>query len=1022
MRQYEFAIRIAQIHHLVEERKFKKALAVIRTLDMKKVKNVSDLTIIADVFAKTEQFDSAREAYLKIYNESKTRRIVQKLIIISIRTKKLGDAERYYQEFIKMKPGTVDAIILRYRIDKAAGVHIGKLVETLEELKEEEYIEEWAYELAKLYYKAGRFEECRKECEDILLWFGHGEIVERAKKLIEYVDDKEAMPYIDDRDYTVDRNEPNPDDTGSLPDLHEYLRNMKQEEENRKKHLKERKAREQEDSDRENTQYKKLTETAATKELAENQQDNGNTGKNNKNTSNQEDFIDDYEENDFEIDAGFGKLAQKLTGFLHIGGKKEKKKDTEDIDGSSEEPVNEDGYIVENSGKENLDIKIRINKDLYNRTIEESGKLEKESIENRQEEINTSNTDNTESNITVNEHKDNQKTTEQVYFNTGGGTGITQDLSREISAIYEAEHGHKKEQLKKQPVKPVVVPAPAGSRRPLKRDAAKVIERMTRAVKSDENKNLPSAGVEKTVEKVLKTEGNNFTGKENITTQAENTATERQAITTEAENTAAKEKTFIEEQTITTEIENTVIQTQDITTQAENTAIQTQDTATQTENTAIQTQNIDTQAENTAVQTQNIATQAENTAIQTQNITTEAENTVTQTQNIATQAENTTAQAQVITTEVEDITGQINNMATEIEKSVVKEPEKNIIEENIIKQNSSFIIPHFPEMEDGSILVSKEEIDLAEMEAKKAHEEALIKAEEARAIVEEARRKAEEAARMLAEIEKKHAAAGKAILQDNIKDKEIQDKVITTEMLKEETTGEEIIRKDIPEENIKGTDTTEIQEQEETVTENILAEDIPANIKEDIPAELTEDGTEFEEEYEDDYEEDIPDNTVSEEGLSDDDLPTTRALHTSFNDILTLIGGEPDPSHFVFVGNKFDLITGLSKKIVRVMKDTGYMSAGRIARISAKNLNKMNLAEFKNQLKGNCLLIDEAAELMIPTIAGIFDIMDEYYGDFVVILADNGNTLDQLFKFAPALAKRFKYIIDISGYTEEDCK
>ena len=95
MRQYEFAIRIAQIHHLVEERKFKKALAVIRTLDMKQVKSISDLTIIADVFARTEQFDSAREAYLKIYNKSKTRRVVYRLVTISIRTKELGDAEKY---------------------------------------------------------------------------------------------------------------------------------------------------------------------------------------------------------------------------------------------------------------------------------------------------------------------------------------------------------------------------------------------------------------------------------------------------------------------------------------------------------------------------------------------------------------------------------------------------------------------------------------------------------------------------------------------------------------------------------------------------------------------------------------------------------------------------------------------------------------------------------------------------------------------------------------------------------------
>ncbi len=102
MRQYEFAIRIAQIHHLVEERKYKKALAVIRTLDMRQVKSISDLTIIADVFARTEQFDSAKEAYLKIYNKSKTRRVVYRLISISIRTKELDDAERYYNEFVQM--------------------------------------------------------------------------------------------------------------------------------------------------------------------------------------------------------------------------------------------------------------------------------------------------------------------------------------------------------------------------------------------------------------------------------------------------------------------------------------------------------------------------------------------------------------------------------------------------------------------------------------------------------------------------------------------------------------------------------------------------------------------------------------------------------------------------------------------------------------------------------------------------------------------------------------------------------
>ena len=69
MRQYEFSIRIAQIHHLLDERKYKKALAVVRTIDLKQVKSLSDLSVIADVFAKTEQFDSAKDAYLKIYNK-----------------------------------------------------------------------------------------------------------------------------------------------------------------------------------------------------------------------------------------------------------------------------------------------------------------------------------------------------------------------------------------------------------------------------------------------------------------------------------------------------------------------------------------------------------------------------------------------------------------------------------------------------------------------------------------------------------------------------------------------------------------------------------------------------------------------------------------------------------------------------------------------------------------------------------------------------------------------------------------
>ena len=223
MRQYEIAIRIAQVHHLAEERKYKKALTVIQTLDMRQVRNISDLKVFAEVYTRTEQFEAAKATYLRIYKKSRTRRILYRLIYLAIRTNELDDAESYYKEFVRMNPNNRDALILRYRIDKAAGVPISQLIDTLKSLKEEEYIEEWAYELAKLYQQAGRCEECAEECEDIKLWFGQGEIVERAKLLLEHIEEKNPLPFMDDKDFTVKTEKPNPDDTGSLPALNEYL-------------------------------------------------------------------------------------------------------------------------------------------------------------------------------------------------------------------------------------------------------------------------------------------------------------------------------------------------------------------------------------------------------------------------------------------------------------------------------------------------------------------------------------------------------------------------------------------------------------------------------------------------------------------------------------------------------------------------------------------------------------------------------------------------------------------------------
>ena len=327
MRQYELAIRIAQVHHLVDERKYKKALAVIQTIDMRQVRSLSDLKAFAEVYTKTEQYEAAKATYLRIYRRSRTRRVLYRLIYLSIRTNALEDAEAYYQEFVRMNPSARDALILRYRIDKASGVPIGQLIEILQELKQEEYIEEWAYELAKLYHRAGRREECMEECQDILLWFGTGEIVERAKILIDHLQEKDPIPYYDDKDFTIPREEaPNPDDTGSLPNIKEFL--------------KERKAEKKEEHRAGKNVHKAAESTQGFDDgyggeniTAKEKKEEAEPIDKEDKWGDEEDakgFIDDYEEDDFGQEGlVLPQMAkdgiQKLSGFLKLGKKEEEK-------------------------------------------------------------------------------------------------------------------------------------------------------------------------------------------------------------------------------------------------------------------------------------------------------------------------------------------------------------------------------------------------------------------------------------------------------------------------------------------------------------------------------------------------------------------------------------------------------------------------------------------------------------------------------------------------------------------------
>ncbi len=673
MSKYEINLKIAQIQRLVEEKKYKKAAAVLSTIDVRQVRSRADLHTFAEIYMKTEQFAAAKAIYLRLYKKNRTRRILYRLIYLAIRTNELEEAEDFYQEFLGLSNNTRDNLILRYRIDKSKGVPISQLIDTLEVLKEEEYIEEWAYELAKLYQKAGRYEDCCQECQDIKLWFGQGEIVDRADMLLGYLESGKDL-YYEDKDYTIEEEEPNPDDTGSLPDL---SKEILEEEKERQKQKKEAKKEQTEDED---------------------------------------DFVDDYEEERDEDEGDMlmepGELANmakegfmKLSGLWKRGNKQQENKQKED-----------------------------------SKSVEETEReAEEAQVEEKSEQV-----DSTQEQETAFEKRDIFPEEPQA------PTGITQDLAKEIAAIFEAEH---REQLKEKAVEVAEDVAEFASEVP--NIATNVLDRMTQAVQQK-------------------------TGKQYIPL----------------------------------------------------------------------------------------------------NITEEPE-------------------------QEEMVEGFTNSAQAE----------------EMVEASS---IPVQPE--------GMEEI-VAPLNIAPVH----------------------------------------VTPEDAVPASSVQDAVAYA------NSGEEVIMIEL---------------------DKIMPEPDMPELKQVVPEDSPELGNQPE--------------------LQEKELPTTKALHNSLRDILTLIAGEREPKHFVLVGEGDQRILGITKKIVRIMNKKEFLSTSRIAKIHAQQLNEMDLLKVCHQIKGSCLLIDGAAQLTFPTITKIFAVMDAFHGDFMVVLADEGSTLDELFRVAPALARRFEYVIDISQYAEED--
>jgi len=223
MGSYDIILKIEEIRKRIQEKDYDSAQKIMDTIPLKKVKNIADLNLIADVCIQIKEYDKAMTLLSRLYKKSKTRRVMYQMVLASIEGKNIEEAEKYLKEYEELAPNDYSIYIFRYKIDKAKKEPYHVQIESLKKLKETAYMEKWAYELAKLYYKAGMEEECIQECSDLITWFGEGRYVEKAKILRAYhlgeIDKEELLEGLKNRTLS-----------GITADLEDSIRHVKEEE------------------------------------------------------------------------------------------------------------------------------------------------------------------------------------------------------------------------------------------------------------------------------------------------------------------------------------------------------------------------------------------------------------------------------------------------------------------------------------------------------------------------------------------------------------------------------------------------------------------------------------------------------------------------------------------------------------------------------------------------------------------------------------------------------------------------
>ena len=184
MDKYEYKLKLDQMKSMAAEGSYNTAAEIADSINWKKVKNVSALVKAGEIYEQAERYEDSKEVLLLAYDRSPIgRTIIYRLAEVAIKMGNFEEAQEYCDEFVEIAPHDNLKYVLRYNLSKAKGEGNQALIAILEEYKEQEYTEEWAYELAYLYHKEGMSEKCIEACDELILWFGDGPYVERALEL-----------------------------------------------------------------------------------------------------------------------------------------------------------------------------------------------------------------------------------------------------------------------------------------------------------------------------------------------------------------------------------------------------------------------------------------------------------------------------------------------------------------------------------------------------------------------------------------------------------------------------------------------------------------------------------------------------------------------------------------------------------------------------------------------------------------------------------------------------------------------